>query len=257
MIIFCICNIFFTYLCIIKFILKTKQKIITMKKQILSLAIVLTAVALIFSSCKKDDTNAPTVSIKGDGTITLDLGDTWDDLGATANDEEDGDITTDIVVTGTVNTDQVGEYTLTYKVTDKAGNEGSATRTVKVKADKLAGSYSCETFDGATSIGTYNCTPTASSTTYNQILISNFGGYGQNNQFTATVDGSTITIATKEFTADYQGTTYYIKIYAATGTYTKAGSIYKISSFQYTEDIRTSPTATPTTTVYTETWTKQ
>lgn len=46
-----------------------------------------------------------------------------------------------MTITGTVNTNKVDEYSIVYKVTDKAGNEGSATRKVQVKANKLAASY--------------------------------------------------------------------------------------------------------------------
>ncbi|MDZ4227052.1 MAG: DUF5011 domain-containing protein, partial [Patescibacteria group bacterium] len=49
-------------------------------------------------------------------------------------DDRDGDITADIVVGGdTVDTDTVGEYTITYKVSDAAGNAADeVTRTVIV-----------------------------------------------------------------------------------------------------------------------------
>ena len=39
--------------------------------------------------------------------MELDLGDTWDDPGATATDEEDGKITSKIVVVGEVDTDKL------------------------------------------------------------------------------------------------------------------------------------------------------
>ena len=38
----------------------------------------------------------------------------------------------EVVTTGTVDTDTVGEYTLTYTSTDASGNAGTATRTVNV-----------------------------------------------------------------------------------------------------------------------------
>ena len=37
-----------------------------------------------------------------------------------------------VVTTGTVDTDTVGSYTVTYQLTDAAGNTGTATRTVTV-----------------------------------------------------------------------------------------------------------------------------
>ena len=44
----------------------------------------------------------------------------------------DGDIS-DIGVSGTVDENAVGSYTITYSATDSAGNKGTATRTVNVK----------------------------------------------------------------------------------------------------------------------------
>ncbi len=49
-----------------------------------------------------------------------------------ASDEEDGDLTAQITVSGTVNVGLVGEYTLTYSVTDSAGNTTSITRVITV-----------------------------------------------------------------------------------------------------------------------------
>lgn len=49
-----------------------------------------------------------------------------------AYDCEDGDLTTNVEVTGEVNFDKTGEYTLTYKVTDGDGNIVAKTRTVAV-----------------------------------------------------------------------------------------------------------------------------
>jgi hypothetical protein len=79
------------------------------------------------------DTTAPTVSLNGDATVTLTVGDSWSDPGATATDDVDGDISSNIQVAGSVDTGTAGTYTLTYSVTDAAGNTGSATRTVTVE----------------------------------------------------------------------------------------------------------------------------
>lgn len=54
--------------------------------------------------------------------------------GVAATDETDGDLTDHITVTGTVDTTAVGAYTLTYSVTDGAGNIATANRTVTVVA---------------------------------------------------------------------------------------------------------------------------
>ncbi|MEL0009853.1 MAG: DUF5011 domain-containing protein, partial [Flammeovirgaceae bacterium] len=75
------------------------------------------------------DTTAPVVTVTGDNPVTVELGDTYTDAGATATDLS-GDV--NVVTTGTVDTDTVGTYTLTYTSTDASGNAGTATRTVNV-----------------------------------------------------------------------------------------------------------------------------
>ena len=55
------------------------------------------------------------------------------DPGATALDHEDGDITSKIATTSTVNMSAVGNYTITYNVTDSAGAQAvEVVRVVKV-----------------------------------------------------------------------------------------------------------------------------
>ena len=60
----------------------------------------------------------------------------YTELGATASDAEDGDISANIVITGVgaVDTSTAGDYTVTYTVTDSSGNMASANRTVTVAA---------------------------------------------------------------------------------------------------------------------------
>jgi len=75
------------------------------------------------------DTTAPVVTVTGDNPATTELGDTYTDAGATATDLSG---TVEVVTSGTVDTDTVGEYTLTYTSTDASENAGTATRTVNV-----------------------------------------------------------------------------------------------------------------------------
>lgn len=80
------------------------------------------------------DRNPPTLTLLGDSTLFVQAGDAFVDPGATASDIEDGDITADIVVGGdTVDLETEGVYTLTYNVSDSAGNAATqVTRTVRV-----------------------------------------------------------------------------------------------------------------------------
>jgi hypothetical protein len=78
------------------------------------------------------DNTPPTILFNGSNSMTLTVGDTFVDPGATATDPVDGNITSSITTTGSVDTNTAGVYTLTYSVTDSAGNSASAVRTITV-----------------------------------------------------------------------------------------------------------------------------
>lgn len=80
---------------------------------------------------KIQDTIAPQVTLVGPAVIKIFCEDPFVDPGATSSDICDGDLTSGIVVSGSVGPG-VGTYTVTYKSKDDAGNIGTATRTVKV-----------------------------------------------------------------------------------------------------------------------------
>ncbi|WP_417518747.1 immunoglobulin-like domain-containing protein [Marinobacter sp.] len=86
-----------------------------------------------FTTTTLADTVKPTISLVG-GNVTLVQGTPYDEPGYTANDNADGNLTMAVVVTGTIDEDQLGPQTLTYTVTDAAGNSTSTTRTVTVVA---------------------------------------------------------------------------------------------------------------------------
>ncbi len=79
------------------------------------------------------DTTPPVISLLGSATVNLTVGDSYTDAGATALDDVDGDITSHIVVVNPVDTSTAGTYTVTYNVSDAAGNNATqVTRTVIV-----------------------------------------------------------------------------------------------------------------------------
>lgn len=78
------------------------------------------------------DTTPPVITLNGNKTITIVQGTTFSDLGATAVDNIDEEIT--VIVSGTVESSTVGTYTLTYRATDSAGNSAVEIRTVNVTA---------------------------------------------------------------------------------------------------------------------------
>ncbi len=77
------------------------------------------------------DTVAPVITLNGANPMELTKGTAYAEPGATATDDTDGDVT--VSITGSVDVNTVGTYTITYKAQDSAGNEATATRTVKVQ----------------------------------------------------------------------------------------------------------------------------
>lgn len=79
------------------------------------------------------DMTAPVITLLGNNPITHEVGATYNDAGATANDNYDGNITNSIVAVNNVDNNIVGAYTVTYNVTDSSGNTAAeVTRTVNV-----------------------------------------------------------------------------------------------------------------------------
>ncbi|MBI2432517.1 MAG: DUF5011 domain-containing protein [Candidatus Hydrogenedentes bacterium] len=81
-----------------------------------------------------EDRTPPILTLIGGATLTVECGLPFSDPGAVATDDVDGDLTNEIVVTGTVDTAAPGEYQLTYNVSDREGNAATPkTRTVVVE----------------------------------------------------------------------------------------------------------------------------
>jgi hypothetical protein len=173
-----------------------------MKKQILTIAgIALFATAMVFTGCKKDDTTAPVITLNGSKTdaVTYKSATSYADPGATATDDQDGTI--EVVVTGTVDMNSAGDYTLTYTATDAAGNSSTETRTVTVDAAPyIAGTYShVDTIDGTAYPAEIEIL-TVSSLTKNKIYFAKFAGYTNAAPY-ATISGSSFTIPSQTFLA--------------------------------------------------------
>lgn len=77
------------------------------------------------------DTTQPTVSLNGAADVTVECHTSYADAGASANDSCAGALP--VSVSGSVNANAVGDYTLTYTATDASGNTGTATRVVHVR----------------------------------------------------------------------------------------------------------------------------
>jgi hypothetical protein len=83
------------------------------------------------------DTTKPAITLIGDADVVVEVGATYNDAGATAYDNYDGNITSHIVRTSNVGK-VAGIYSVTFNVSDAAGNAAiTVTRIVRV-VDTLA-----------------------------------------------------------------------------------------------------------------------
>jgi hypothetical protein len=110
------------------------------KKILLVLAIVSGSAVLVMTGCKKDeDTTAPVVTING-GDMTLALGTPApSDPGAKSDDGSAVYSSWSVGDPASPNMGVEGDYIITYTATDRAGNMGSATRTVSVRKIDVSG----------------------------------------------------------------------------------------------------------------------
>ncbi len=74
----------------------------------------------------------PVLNLNGQENMKVLIGQAYDEQGATAVDEKDGDVTNNIKTEGSVDTSKEGTYTITYTATDTKGNETKKTRTISV-----------------------------------------------------------------------------------------------------------------------------
>ncbi|MCU0435316.1 MAG: DUF5011 domain-containing protein [Bacteroidia bacterium] len=173
-----------------------------MKKQVFALAAVaMIAGTLTFTSCAKEDTVAPVITVTGGNSFTQNLPaifgqGTWTNPTVTATDDEDGEITS-INVSGTVDPDLAGTYTLTYTCSDAAGNMATETVTVNIvnEAQFLAGTYDADsdTCQQSTVID-YDGDVNVSTTVNNAVSFNDFGGFGNNVNLAGTRGNGTITV---------------------------------------------------------------
>lgn len=78
------------------------------------------------------DSVPPTLLLNGDAEINIAKGSKYQELGCSALDNYDGDVTTKIKIDSSVNTAEKGTYQVSYTVSDTSGNSTSINRTVNV-----------------------------------------------------------------------------------------------------------------------------
>ncbi|MEK7651817.1 MAG: immunoglobulin-like domain-containing protein, partial [Patescibacteria group bacterium] len=76
--------------------------------------------------------STPVITMNGPSELIIYVGSVYTDLGATASDPVDGDLTTSMVTNNIDNTDDPGDSTVTYDVTNAAGLAARVTRLVHV-----------------------------------------------------------------------------------------------------------------------------
>ena len=96
------------------------------------IAIIIIVLVVIIVNVAKKDQKLPTIALMGDEVITLKYGVAYVEYGAQAIDEEEGNITDKIKITGTVNENVAGTYIIKYTISDSSGNISSTTREVIV-----------------------------------------------------------------------------------------------------------------------------
>ena len=137
-----------------------------------------------------EDTTVPVITLLGDEVVTIEVGTTYTDAGATALDNYDGDITSSIVTVNPVDTDVVGQYTVTYNVSDANSNAAAeVSRTVNVvdttvpiitltgEASVTIEVGSAYTDAGATASDNYDGDITSNIVTVNNVDTSTIGTY--------------------------------------------------------------------------------
>ncbi len=79
----------------------------------------------------------PVIELIGQSSITLEVGDSYQEQGARASDNVDGDISDKIKIRGRVDTSKAGVYKIFYVVEDSSGNRARAKRVVTVKEKRV------------------------------------------------------------------------------------------------------------------------
>jgi Domain of unknown function (DUF5011) len=180
-----------------------------MKKSI-SLAALIAVSSLFIVGCSKDDTEAPIISFPiisliGSNPFQLEMLQTYSEPGATAEDNEDGDISSSINVDDSDIDNRLPDtYEVYYSVSDAAGNPADAIREVVVFAtnNALAKTYSvidcCFTTSGVFVPPVYTYTQVLTSTGAATNVWNNFGGIAVSPAINTSINGSgAITMSTQ------------------------------------------------------------
>lgn len=116
----------------------------------------------------------PTIVLNGPSTVYVAAGSKFSDPGYTARDNMDGDITSKVKTSGSVDTSKSGTYYKDYTVTDASGNFVKITRKIIVYGSNTAEDYKDVTKGGKTVYLTFDDGPGA----YTSRLLGYLDKYG-------------------------------------------------------------------------------
>lgn len=95
-----------------------------------------------------EDKEAPTITLNGGSMVYAFVGEGYKDLGVSANDNCDGNLTDSVQVENKVDSNKPGKYEVIYKVKDKASNEVNIKRSVIVSERNKKGTIYLTFDDG-------------------------------------------------------------------------------------------------------------
>ncbi|MDP6679581.1 MAG: DUF5011 domain-containing protein, partial [Verrucomicrobiota bacterium] len=72
------------------------------------------------------DTEGPVITLRGEATVQVEAGGSYEEPGATASDLVEGDLTAVVKTSGEVNASVTGSYVVRYEAQDSRGNAGSS-----------------------------------------------------------------------------------------------------------------------------------
>ena len=79
------------------------------------------------------DVDSPSITLNGDSNIFLSLNESYIEDNVTINDNCDSDLTSNIKITNDIDNTKVGDYRVTYEVSDSSNNKSKIVRNVKVR----------------------------------------------------------------------------------------------------------------------------
>lgn len=156
--------------------------------------IVFISFLLILSACFKKDKTPPEILLNGPSVVFVPMGSKYNDLGASAKDNRDGNINKYIVKEGSVNTEICGQYLIQYSVKDASGNFApQIKRTVYVTlySYHLTSVFNTNQLNPNNSISNYFISVNADEENDNIIYLANVFNYGQELKLTAELSGFT------------------------------------------------------------------